>query len=71
MEHLDGTPVRDLSPILQFPKIVDVPTPGVVSFRNTAATIADPRLAEIANIEDHVTRARQLRNFLKGWEVPV
>jgi hypothetical protein len=47
--------------------------PGLFGFRfeNTAATRADPRIAEIAETQDSATRARELFDYLKDWVPPV
>ncbi len=67
---LDNTPVLDLRVLRELRKLVDDPGLNGLTFKNTAATRADPRIAEISEIEDAAERARVLFEYLEGWEVP-
>ena len=48
--ELSDTLVSDLSPILPLTQLADAPELGGLAFRNTAAALVDPRIAEIAEI---------------------
>jgi Leucine-rich repeat (LRR) protein len=69
---LDGTPALDLRPLRNLGKLTesDKRLEGL-SFKHTAATRADGRIAEIAEIGDNAERAKTLFAYLEGWEVPV
>ncbi|MCA3474681.1 MAG: leucine-rich repeat domain-containing protein [Rhodobacter sp.] len=66
---LDRTQVRDLRPLAGLRKLADEPEEGGLSFRSIPAT-ADPRIAEIAGIEDDAARAKALFDLLDGGWVP-
>ena len=66
--ELSDTLVSDLSPILPLTQLADAPAVGGLAFRNTAAALADPRIAEIAEIEDNAKRAIGLFAYLS--EIP-
>ncbi len=61
---LDLRPLRDLSALATYPDQVGL------TFTDTPATRADPRIAEIAVIKDHATRARELFAYLETWVPP-
>jgi hypothetical protein len=63
--HLRDTQVSDLSPLLPLTQLAENPDPTGLSFHNTAATKADPRIAEIAGIDDNAKRATDLFASLK------
>jgi hypothetical protein len=68
LEDLDlkGTSVSDLSPILPLTQLADASQSMGLAFKNTAAAQADPRIAEIAEIEDNAKRATDLFAYLKN-----
>ena len=63
--YLRDTQVSDLSPLLPLTQLAENPDPTGLSFHNTAATRADPRIAEIAGIDDNAKRAIDLFASLK------
>ncbi|WP_375174154.1 leucine-rich repeat domain-containing protein [Pseudooceanicola sp.] len=67
---LDNTPVSDLRPLKGIVRLADAPDHGGLTFKGIAATRHDPKLAEIAEIEDNAERARTLFGYLKDWEPP-
>lgn len=67
---LDNTPVEDLRPLRGLAELIEGPLFSGLNFKNTAATRADPRIAEIAEIEDNATRARELFAYLEHWVPP-
>lgn len=64
------TPVIDLRPLSHLRKLADEPAPMGLDFSDTAATDVDPRIAEIANMEDPASRARELFAYLETWVPP-
>ena len=66
LKHLDlsGTQVSDLSPVLSLTQLADAPRSAGLVFKNTVAALADPRIAEIAEIEDNAKRATDLFSYL-------
>jgi len=70
MLYLDYTQITDLRPLRHLQGLVENPVNDGLTFTNTPATRADPRIAEIAAIEDPVTRARDLFAYLKTWVPP-
>lgn len=71
--HLSGTDVLDLRPLQTLALLISPPsdTPwNGLHFKDTAATRLDPRIAEIAEIEDNAERARVLADYLKAWVPP-
>jgi len=66
LKHLDlsGTQVSDLSPVLPLTQLADAPRSAGLAFKNTVAALADPRIAEIAEIEDNAKRATDLFSYL-------
>jgi len=56
---LDGTQVLDLRPLRRLGRLADAPGAGGLTFRGIPAT-ADPKIAGIAEIEDHKARAKAL-----------
>ena len=70
----DTCPVLDLRPLRAHPGLLgpfDDRTPLIgIHFKDTRATQADPRLAEIDEIEDDAERAKVLFEYLEGWELP-
>ena len=68
--RLDNTQVLDLRPLIRLRKLADEPNYRGLTFTNIPAT-ADPKIAEIAEIEDAATRAKALFELLDaGWEPP-
>lgn len=67
---LNRTAVSDLRPLRGHRKVVKNPKYSGLTFLNTAATDADPKIAEIAEIEDHSARARALFDYLEDWVPP-
>ncbi|MCA3442833.1 MAG: leucine-rich repeat domain-containing protein [Rhodobacter sp.] len=68
---LDSTRVLDLRPLAGLRKLADEPEYGGLMFRDIPAT-ADPKIAEIAEIEDDSERAKALFALLDaGWVPPV
>ncbi|NBD30304.1 MAG: hypothetical protein GVY31_09745, partial [Alphaproteobacteria bacterium] len=67
---LDNTPVDDLRPIRGLRQLVENPSIVGLTFKNCAAAEADPKIAEIAEIEDNSARARALFDLLEGWVPP-
>jgi Leucine-rich repeat (LRR) protein len=69
---LVNSPVLDLRVLRNLKKLAesDGGTTGL-TFEGTTATRADPRIAEIAEIEDNAERVRVLFDYLERWEVPV
>ncbi|MFN7269413.1 MAG: leucine-rich repeat domain-containing protein [Cereibacter sp.] len=66
---LDRTRVLDLRPLAGLRRLADEPEYNGLTFRGIPAT-ADPRIAEIAGIEDAATRAKALFDLLDGGWVP-
>lgn len=69
---LDGSRVVDLRPIIGLKKLENGSFPGL-SFRNTKATAFYPKLAELAEIEDHASRAQKTFAYLRRlpqWPEP-
>lgn len=67
---LSGSSAFDLRPLRALSGLREEPFSVGLSFSNTAATRADPRIAEIAEIEDNATRARTLFEYLETWQLP-
>jgi Leucine-rich repeat (LRR) protein len=68
---LNNTHVLDLRPLAGLRKLADEPKYGGLLFRGIPAT-ADPKIAEIAVIEDYGSRAKALFALLDaGWVPPV
>jgi len=68
---LDGTQVLDLRPLQRLRRLADAPGAGGLTFRGIPAT-ADPKIAEIAEIEDDAARGKALFALLDaGWVPPV
>ena len=63
---LSGTQVSDLSPVLPLTQLADAPQSAGLAFKNTVAAQADPRIAEIAGIDDNAKRATDLFAYLKN-----
>jgi len=63
---LTGTPVSDLSPVLPLTQLADASQYAGLAFKNTVAAQADPRIAEIAEIDDNAKRATDLSAYLKN-----
>ena len=69
--RLDKTRVLDLRPLAGLRKLADEPDEGGLSFRSIPAR-ADPKIAEIAEIEEDAARAKALFDLLDaGWVPPV
>lgn len=67
---LSHTQVLDLRPIIGLRKLADEPDYVGLTFKGCPAT-ADPKIAEIAEIEDDAARAKALFELLDaGWEPP-
>ncbi|MCA3507071.1 MAG: TIR domain-containing protein, partial [Rhodobacter sp.] len=66
---LDRTRVLDLRPLAGLRRLADEPEYNGLTFRGIPAT-ADPRIAEIAGIEDAAVRAKALFDLLDGGWVP-
>ena len=62
---LGSTPVSDLSSLLSLTQLAENPLFRGLSFENTAATKADPRIAEIARIDENAKRATDLFAYLR------
>ena len=71
MLDLANTGVVDLRPVRGLHRLVDDPVFGGLTFRGCRATAVDPRIAEIAVINDPRERAETLFAYLDGWEPPV
>jgi hypothetical protein len=69
--YLDNTQVLDLRPIRVLRKLAEDPAPSGLTFKNCAAARSDPRIAEIAEIEDEKERARTLFDYLAGILVEI
>lgn len=75
---LDGSAVLDLRPLRSLSQLSAKPftfkslgnTRGGLTFNGCAAAKADPRIAEIAEIPDPATRARELFAYLEDWVPP-
>jgi hypothetical protein len=67
---LDHSAALDLRPLIGLRKLIDAPIRSGLTFTNSAAARADPRIAEIAEIADPATRAQTLFDYLETW-VPV
>ena len=67
---LDNTKITDLRPVRGMKKLRDEPFSDGLTFKNTPATKSDPRLAEIAEIEDNKDRATQLFDYLDWLDPP-
>ena len=65
---LDGTQVLDLRPLQRLGRLADEPKYGGLTFRGLPAT-ADPKIAEIAEIEDDAARAKALFALLDAGPV--
>jgi Leucine-rich repeat (LRR) protein len=64
---LGGTQVLDLRPLQRLRRLADAPGAGGLTFRGIPAT-ADPKIAEIAEIEDDAARGKALFALLEaGW----
>ena len=63
---LTGTQVSDLSPLLSLTQLADAPQYAGLAFKNTVAAQADPRIAEIAGIDDNAKRNTDLFAYLKN-----
>ncbi|MDP2014854.1 MAG: leucine-rich repeat domain-containing protein, partial [Actinomycetota bacterium] len=68
---LDGSAALDLRPLRNLRKLADSPSSNGLTFTNSAASCADPRIAEIAEIEDPATRAKTLFDYLETWVPPL
>ena len=68
--YLRSTQVSDLSPLLPLTQLAENLGPTGLSFHNTTATKADPRIAEIARIDDNAKRATDLFASLKDLVDP-
>ncbi len=69
--NLDDSAVLNLLPLRDMPFLA-VPSDYIgLTFKNTAATRADKRISEIAEIADNPTRARELFEYLKDWVPPI
>ena len=68
--YLRSTQVSDLSPLLPLTQLAENLGPTGLSFHNTTATKADPRIAEIAKIDDNAKRATDLFASLKDLVDP-
>lgn len=69
--YLNNTQIADLRPLRTLVRLAEGPEDGGLTFQGTAATRLDPRIAEIAEIEDPATRARELFAYLETWVPPV
>ncbi len=70
---LDNTRITDLRPIKGLDKLADDHPLAGLWFNNTPATQRDARLAELAQIEDLQTRARETVDYLRSlppWPEP-
>jgi internalin A len=67
---LDTTPAADLRPLRGLTRLAEAPRGFGLRFTGCAAAKADPRIAEIAEIEDSTERARTLFDYLRDWEPP-
>lgn len=70
MLWLHNTGALDLRPLCGLTGLVEKPEGTGLTFQATAATRADPRIAEIAKIEVPATRARELFAYLDHWVPP-
>ncbi|MEP6269212.1 MAG: leucine-rich repeat domain-containing protein, partial [Paracoccaceae bacterium] len=68
---LNSTQVSDPRPLTALRKLAESPNMFGLSFADIAATRLDPRIGEIAEIEDPKERAVELFAYLEGWEPPV
>ena len=68
--YLRSTQVSDLSPLLPLTQLAENLGPTGLSFHNTTATKADPRIVEIARIDDNAKRATDLFASLKDLVDP-
>ena len=68
---LDNSAALDLRPLLGLRALVEAPELYGLSFANSAAARADPRIAEIAAIKDNATRAQTLFDYLETWVPPL
>ena len=68
--RLDGSRVFDLRPLRPLWRLISEYGHDGLSFKNTAATTAVPRIAEIAEIDDPAERARTLFAYLEDWAPP-
>ena len=55
--YLNNTQISDLRGLRGFTKLAEAPEFGGLQFENCAAALADPRIAELAAIEDAKNRA--------------
>ena len=60
----------DLRPLLGLSELAEKPSPGGLSFRGSAATRVDKRIAEISEIRNDAERARVLFDYLQDWVLP-
>lgn len=67
---LDGTQVSDLRPLHGLQGLSDNPSSDGLTFKDSVSTQVDPRIAEIARIDDPKLRAQTLFDYLEGWEPP-
>jgi internalin A len=67
---LDTTPAADLRPLRGLTRLAEAPRGFGLRFTGCGAAKADPRIAEIAEIEDSTERARTLFDYLRDWEPP-
>jgi hypothetical protein len=70
--HLERSAVTDLWPLVGLDRLVKDPAlvTGGLRFKGCAACVADPQIAEIAEIEDDSDRARALFDYLEDWAPP-
>ncbi|MEO0370855.1 MAG: hypothetical protein AAF231_05300 [Pseudomonadota bacterium] len=67
---LSNTKVFDLRPLRELSLLIENPDASGLAFENSAAALIEPRIAEIASIEDNLIRARTLFDYLDTWEPP-
>jgi len=67
--HLNRSAVTDLRPLLGLDRLISDPAPfdGGLQIMGCAACDIDPRIGEIAEIEDDSDRARALFEYLEDW----
>jgi hypothetical protein len=68
--NLSNTHTVDLSPLQNLRLLAERPTGVGLVIQGTYAHLFDPRIAEIARIEDNAERAQTLFEYLKDWVPP-
>jgi len=67
---LNNARAVDLRPLRSLRKLAENPGILGLNFRNSGAVRADPKIAEIAEIENKKTRAARLFDYLEDWVPP-